>query len=177
MLLSSLSSEKLRLTSFNRLLFLLLSVSVFSSLAVNPVVMDKYNLQYSKKNIPVPSKHEYKRLLLANTISSLKIMRWKVHDFDGKINLSVKNTYGFATSSPDLVQFEKDIMSLIRSVEFRSIDNDFQKKMRRDVSDIRASGKVIVSADKSSNMYKQDKETYKSHLTNSITFYIQEDHT
>ena len=136
--------------------------------------MDKFNLQYySKKNIPIPSKHEYKRLLLANTISFLKRMRWKALAFDGKIKPSDKNTYGFAPpfvpdSHPELVQFEKDMMNLIQSIEFRPV-SEFQKKMRQDISEIKSSGKVILSADKSYNLYRVDKDTYQSHLLNSIT--------
>ena len=108
------------------------------------VIMDKFNLQYLKKNIPIPSKHEYKRLLLANTISFLKRMRWKALAFDGKIKPSDKNTYGFATpyvpdSHPELVQFEKDLMNLIRSIEFRPVNSEFQKKMRHDISEIKSS--------------------------------------
>ena len=136
--------------------------------------MEKFNLQYSKKNIPMPSRHEYKRLLMANTISFLKRMRWKALAFDGKIKPSTKNTYGFATSyfpdaCSDLAQFEKDLMNLVRSIEFRPVHNEFQKRMRTHVSKTKESGQVIVSADKSPNLYMMDKDTYKSHLLNTIT--------
>ena len=138
------------------------------------VVMERFNLQYSMKNIPVPSHHEYKKMLVAKTESLIKRMRWKVMAFDGKLRQSGKTTFGFRSPlypepSPDLATFEKDLMSMIRNIEFRPVHNEFQTKMRNDINAIKASGKVVVAADKSSNLYKMDKDVYESHLVNSIT--------
>ena len=138
------------------------------------VVMERFNLRYSMKNIPVPSRHEYKKMLVAKTESLIKRMRWKVMAFDGKLQPSGKNTFGFRSPlypepSPDLATFEKDLMSMIRNIEFRPVHNEFQTKLRNDISAIKASGKVVVAADKSSNLYKMDKDVYESDLFNSIT--------
>ena len=101
-------------------------------------------------------------------------MRKKVLAFDGKLKPSGKNTYGFRTPlypepSPDLVHFESDLMDMIRNIEFRPVHNEFQAKMRTDINNIKNSGKVVVAADKSTNLYKMDKDEYESHLVNSIT--------
>ena len=136
--------------------------------------MEKFNLEYSKKNIPIPSRREYLKMLIAKTENLIRRMRWKVHAFDGKLGPSEKKTHGFSTPyhpepCPDLVQFESDLMNMIRNIEFRSVHNDFQAKMRSDIKNIKQSGKVIVSADKSSNLYKVSKADYETHLVNSIT--------
>ena len=113
------------------LLILFISLVLSSLVDFNLNVMEKVNLQYSMKNIPIPSKHEYKKMLVAKTEHLIKRMRWKVLAFDGKLKSSNKNTYGFRTSlhpepSPDLVQFESDLMDMISNIEFRPIYNDFQ---------------------------------------------------
>ena len=158
-----------------QLLLILLTSLVSSSLVdFNSIVMEKVNLQYSMKNIPIPSNHEYKKMLVAKTEHLIKRMRWKVLAFDGKLKSSDKNTYGFRTSrypepSPDLVQFESDLMDMIRNIEFRPVRNEFQARMREDITNIKNSDKVYVSADKSTNLYKMDKTDYDAHLVNSIT--------
>ena len=126
------------------------------------------------KNIPVTSRHEYKKMIVAKTESLTKRMRWKVLAFDGKLKPSDKNTYGFRSPfypepSPDLVQFESDLMDIIRNIKFRPVYNEFQTKMRTDINNIKNSGKIVVAADKSTNLYKMDKEDYESHHVNSIT--------
>ena len=45
--------------------------------------MEKLNIVYSKKNIPVSSKHQYK-LILSKIEKVVKRMRWKVVEFYGK---------------------------------------------------------------------------------------------
>ena len=101
-------------------------------------------------------------------------MWWKVLSFDGTLKSSERNTYGFSTPyypepSPDLAQFENDLMDMIRNIEFRPVHNEFQSKMQKDIIDIKNSGKVIVSADKSSNLYRVAKAEYQTKLTNNIT--------
>ena len=121
---------------------LFISVVLSSLVDFHLVVMEKFNIHYSMKNIPIPSKHEYKKMLVAKTEHLIKRMRWKVLAFDGKLKQSDKNTYGFRTSlypepSPDLVQFESDLMAMIRNIEFRSVRNEFQTKMRDDITNIK----------------------------------------
>ena len=59
--------------------------------------MERFNLDYSKKNIPIPSKHEYKVELIAKTENVVKRMRFKAHQFLGKYEQTDKETYGFKT--------------------------------------------------------------------------------
>ena len=114
------------------------AATLLSSILDFTVTMEKFNLQYSTKNIPLPSRHEYKMLLVAKTESVIRRIRWKVLAFDGKLAPASKNTYGFRSPndpppSPDLMQFESDVMDMIRNIEFRPVNNEFQAKMREDI--------------------------------------------
>ena len=136
--------------------------------------MERFNLNYSKKNIPIPSENEYKLLLTAKTESLIKRMRWKALQFQGKLPPSDKVMYGFRSRKcppvvKELSNFENDMMKLIENIEFRQVDNEFQRKLRKDIRTIKQCGKVVVPADKSTNMYKMNKNDYNNHLTNSIT--------
>ena len=136
--------------------------------------MERFNLKYSKKNIPIPSESEYKLLLTAKTESLIKRMRWKALQFQGKLQPSDKETYGFKSKKcppvvNELSKFEEDLMKIIKNIEFRNVNNEFQKKMKEDMKNIKTCGKVVVPADKSTNLYKVDKETYENHITNNIT--------
>ena len=136
--------------------------------------MERINLDYSKKNILIPSQKEYKLQLVAKTEHFIKRVRWKALQFDGKLHAQEKKTYGFRTRncpppSEGLKKFEDDLMCMVRDIEFRQYPNDFQEHVKKDIRNIRQSEKIIVSADKSGNMYKMEKEEYKKHLSNCIT--------
>ena len=136
--------------------------------------MEKFNLRYSKKNIPIPSRHEYKQMLVAKTKNLIRRMRWKVMEFDGKLQPSSKWIFGFRTlnlpsPSPDLDKFECDLMDMICNVKFRRVENDFQRQMKEDIIKIKNCASVVVSADKSTNLYKMDKDSYEQYVSNCIT--------
>ena len=60
--------------------------------------MEKINLGYSTKNIPIPTHHQYLKCLTSKTELFIKrIIRWKVFYFDkpSKINLGKTKFYGF----------------------------------------------------------------------------------
>ena len=136
--------------------------------------MERFNLQYSRKNIPIPSRHEYKLLLTAKTESLIKRMRWKALQYLGHLQPSEKKTYGFRSRKcPPVVKemkdFEDSLWNLVRNIEFRAVQNNFQDKMKQDIQSIKQSPKLVVPADKSSNLYKMDKDEYTNHLVNNIT--------
>ena len=104
-----------------------------STLNKLPKTMERFNLNYSKKNIPLPDKDEYKLILTAKTNSLIKRMRWKALEFLGQLPTTFKETYGFRSkNSPPVVQqlskFEEDLFSLVQKVEFRNVDNELQRK-------------------------------------------------
>lgn len=58
---------------------------------------------------------------------------------------------------------------MVNNIEFRHVRNDFQDKMKQDIQDIKQSGKLVVPADKSNNLYKMNKDEYTKHLINNVT--------
>ena len=58
---------------------------------------------------------------------------------------------------------------LVSNIEFRNINNDFQKKLKSDINEIKTCNKILVSADKSRNLYKLEKDQYQKLLKENIT--------
>lgn len=137
--------------------------------------MEKFEINYSKKNIPISSKNQYKLMLTSKVEKVLKRMRWKVLEFLGKLdNDSQKETYGFKSlkcppAITELADFENDMMLMVKNVQFRQICNTFQNKLKSDIDEIKKSDKVFVSADKSRNIYKMEKDQYQKLLTENVT--------
>ena len=48
--------------------------------------MERFDINYSKKNIPIPSKHNYKIMLVSKIEKVIKRMRWKTLEFLGKLD-------------------------------------------------------------------------------------------
>lgn len=58
-------------------------------------ILERLHTDYSNKNILIPAKEEYQIQLLLKIESALKLMRWKAVQFLGKLEISIKGTYGF----------------------------------------------------------------------------------
>ena len=58
---------------------------------------------------------------------------------------------------------------MIKNIQFKNIKNDFQTKLKNDISDIQICQKVLVPADKSRNIYKMETADYKKLLHDNIT--------
>ena len=82
--------------------------------------MERTNLGYSTKNIPIPSKEEYQKRLLDKTQPFLKRMRWKALFFLNKDSgPEQKETFGFKSRRApphikELERFESRILDLIQ---------------------------------------------------------------
>ena len=88
-------------------------------------------------------------------------MRWKVVFYNTPNNEKpLKSTnYGLktnycSTQVKKLVPFENDVMQLAKDIKFHRTINNFQKKMKEDIQNIRSSEKTVTAADKTSNMYR-----------------------
>ena len=55
--------------------------------------MKKFNMDYSDKNIPIPSQQDYKIHLISNTEKFIKRIRWKALEFLGKLESTEKETW------------------------------------------------------------------------------------
>ena len=71
-----------------------------------------------------------------------------------------------STNSLRIIRFWKRIDI---NIEFRNINNNFQKKLTNDVNEIKILNKILVSAGKSRNLYKLEKEQYEKLLKENIT--------
>ena len=138
--------------------------------------LNKFNLNDSHKNIHIPKNESYLKSLIAKTESFIKRVQWKVFHFENPSpeNKPESDKFGFKTAksppnNPALNEFENDMYDLISSIEFRGVNSGFQNQMKRDIGEIRKSGKVILPADKSTNLYKVSTQDYNKLLCDSIT--------
>ena len=141
-------------------------------------MLEKVNLGYSTKNIPLASNKSYKIKLIEKTEALIKRMRWKAIFFlsssEEEDEEEKPETYGLPTKkSPtqvrELVAFESDLLKMVKNIEFRNTSCEFQSRMKQDVRAMRESGKTLTPADKTSNMYRLSKEQYNQMKTNAVT--------
>ena len=98
-------------------------------------------LNYSLKNSPIPKTETYFKSLIDKTESFLKRLRWRTFFFlkkseEEEEKVEVIDNFGFPTTkNPPLVvelaQFEKDLWTLIDSVEVTDNKTKFQKNITK----------------------------------------------
>ena len=137
----------------------------------------RLDLPYSVKNIPVLKSFNYDKLFTYRSEDLVERMRWEVHWDKQKDKVprgEGRNTYKFRTSArappcKELKQFEEDLFGMLASIERRSFRNPLQEKMKSDLEYIRSlEDKVIVSSDKTSQLYIIDVEEYRNHQRKEI---------
>ena len=124
--------------------------------------MEKINLGYSIKNIPIPSERTYLLQLVEKIESVIKCMRWKATFFNEENSNEERSNverYGLKSEGcpaqlKELAPFEEDLIQLVKEIKFRRVKNDFQKKLSEDIRKIKTSPKTVTPADKTSNMYR-----------------------
>ena len=127
--------------------------------------MERINLNYCLKNIPIPTKSAYCLKLIDKIESVIKQMRWKAFFFltfySSNANSNdcdnMKETFGFKSKNHpaqinELKNFEKELLDIISSIKFRDIRDKFQTKMKDGISKIKSSPNIFVPADKTTNM-------------------------
>ena len=136
--------------------------------------MDKFTLNYSTKNIPLPTRKLYLKHLTDKVEKFIKRVRWKVSFFESDDEIEQKERYGFKTlkcppAHPDLKIFENDLLDLIKNISFKQIHNDFQRKLQDDIRTINASKNAFIPADKTRNFYELSKAEYDKLYTENVT--------
>ena len=132
--------------------------------------MEKFNINYSTKNIPLASRSDYLQRLIEKTEQFLCKMRWKAHFFlNPNMTSSSKETYGFKSSKnpppvEELKDFEDGMLKMIQSVKFKQVNNPFLNKLREDTDRIKNEPKLLIAADKTTNFYKLEPSTYNDLL-------------
>ena len=137
--------------------------------------MEKFNIGYSTKNIPLPSQNDFLQRLIEKTEQFLRRMRWKAYFFLNPNTSTIsKNTYGFkSTKNPppidELKDFEDDMLKLVQSTKFKQINNPFLNKLKDDTERIKKETKLLIAADKTTNFYKLEPSRYNDLLEQNIT--------
>ena len=133
--------------------------------------MEKFNISYSTKNIPLPSRNDYLQRLIEKTEQFLRRMRWKAHFYlNHDTTSSSKETYGFkSTKNPPPI--EDDVLKMIQSVKFKQLNSPFLNKLKKDTDRIKNEPNLLIAADKTTNFYKLDPSTYNDLLEIIITGY------
>ena len=137
--------------------------------------MEKVNLDYSIKNIPIPTRKSYLLQLMEKIEMLIKRMRWKAIQFSNNENNDSKTEwYGLKSlSSPrpvkELTPFENELISLVKNIKFRKVRNHFQDRLQQDLRRMKASNKTMTFADKTTNIYRLTREEYDKILNDSIT--------
>ena len=135
--------------------------------------MEKLQLRYSPKNIPIPSERSYNSQLMDKIDQVIKRMRWKAFFYTNKSE-DTQATYGLKSLNcpskiEEMVPFEKDLWNLVDKLKFRKINGNFQRLLNKDIRVIKQSNKVLVFADKTSNIYKLDTDEHKKLTTEAVT--------
>ena len=136
--------------------------------------MEKVELGYSGKNIPVPSNNVYLQILISKVERFAHNLRWKALFFlKPTAKPKSKQTFGFKSTAPapgvpELKQFEIELADLIENIKFGRKPNLFQQKLKEDERNIKSETRAHVKADKSTNYYKMEAENYNKLLESEI---------
>ena len=137
--------------------------------------MEKFSVNYSTKNIPLPSQNDYRQRLIEKTEQFLRRMRWKAYFFLNPSTISnTKDTYGFKSAKnpppvEELKEFENDMLKMIQSTKFKHINSPFLNKLKDDAIKIKNETKLLIAADKTTNFYKLEPSAYNDLLEQNIT--------
>ena len=82
-------------------------------------------------------------------------------------------TYGFKSRSHPsqialLEEFEKDLCGIVTSIKYRNVNN-FQEKLKSDISKIRSSANMLIFGDKTNNIYEMKPQDHEKLITENIT--------
>ena len=158
--------------------------------------MQKIDIDYSLKNIPLQTKKSYQMDLVKNIQKLCSRMRWKslkgwgCFDRPDGSRPTRKETYGFKTDKTPqlpkdreyphidwgkvkqeveiLKEFEEELFKIPTRVKFRYFDNPLQRTMREDLKRVKNSGKVVVKADKTRNFYGVTPQFYNEVMAFNI---------
>ena len=147
---------------------------MLSTLPVELSNMERFDINYSKKNIPLPSEKQSKVQLISKVGSFIKRMRWKAMQFQKKLDPNETETYNFKRNKrppaiEKLSEFESDFISIIKNIQSRPMRNNFLAKLKNDIKENNNTDELLVNTDKSPNIHKFSKDGYKRHSCDSVT--------
>ena len=139
--------------------------------------MERVNFNYSMKNIPIPSKNAYLKKLIFKLESFIKRIWWKAYFLDkpNKIDdAATVNNFAFksvltAPKKEYLKAFEEDLYDLVSNIEFKRANTVFQNQLNKHINMINKDPLLFITADKSNNLNKVNKDTSSKLLQDNIT--------
>ena len=136
--------------------------------------MDRINFNYSMKNISIPSIKAYQIEFIHSMEKFVFNSRWRAFHFLNPSISNMKETYKFNTTNPapfvkELKPLEDALCDLLKNIEFRKVNNHFQRKLKEDLTKLKNDDRVIIAADKTTNHYAVEKSDYHEHLHKSVT--------
>ena len=69
----------------------------------------------------------------------------------------------------ELIPFDKDLIEIVKTVEFKKISSNFQKQLQQDINSINNTETTPTFADKTTNMHKLSKNEYDELFNDWIT--------
>ena len=128
--------------------------------------MNKFNLNHSIKDIPMPSPKVYLNMFINSIESLASEMEWATFFFFNPESKTAKNTFKFKSNrkppkNPELVPFKTDLINIAKEIEFEVMRNNFQNQLNQEKHIINNHNNIIVSADKTSNHYEMEVAQYK----------------
>ena len=111
--------------------------------------MERFDIDYSKTNIPLLTKRKYKIQIITKVESVIKGMRQRSLGFFNKLSSSEIESYcfplnKFRSTIDELSAFESDLLMMIKKNEFRKIGKIFQE----DINIVKQLKKNFFPADK-----------------------------
>ena len=104
-------------------------------------------------------------------------LRWRTCFFENPDQRSSNNSTNFGFKSnvtppqnEKLTPVENGLYDMVRSIEFKSVRNNFQSTLREDLNKIKSSGNLLVFADKTTNLYEMLPDQYKMLLKFTKTY-------
>ena len=137
--------------------------------------MERVNISYSSKNIPIPNDFFFKKTLVSKIEDFISRMRWKLFwAKNPQISKNKKEYWGFKTpmnpaQMKELKPFEDDLFEMAANIKFKTFGNKLQEKLKKDVKEMKSSNEIYIKADKTGNIYKMKTDEYKKNLLNQIT--------
>ena len=136
--------------------------------------MDSVRFEILEKNIPIPTRQVYQKMLINAVETFSKNIRWAALFFlNPEDKPPMREWYGFKSlKAPPRVKeldgFEDDLSELVQNVEFNKKSNQFLKSLNDNLKDVDKQTKLYVSADKTSNKYLMDPAIYSELLEKNV---------
>ena len=129
--------------------------------------MEQVRVVNSKKNIPIHPRQTYQKLFINAVEVLTRNVRWVAEFYLNPIpNPQKKKVYDFRSikappTAKELKPFEEAMTRLTQNIEFSPRSNQFQDNLKEELENIKQDDKLLIEADKTSNMYRIEPKKYK----------------